>query len=299
MTNLVRAELQRAMSRRLVRVFVLLSVCAAALTGVVAFARTASADNAAITAQVRHYKAAEDTARKKLLGCLNTQEQTGVDQHCVDVRPRAVHDPRFGRERVKGILTGTSGIAALIAWVLGASLIGAEMQSRSITTTLTFAPSRWRVFAAKMVAALVVVAGWAAVTLGLLLVAMLPAAILHGTPYLTPSNLTIAGTIGRGIALASIAGMMGFALAYIGRNTAVALGVAFGYIIVIENILGSSIAGWRRWLLLGNVIVFMAGSGDNVDVAGRSVAGAAIFLVAVAATLLVAGATAFRVRDVA
>ena len=92
---------------------------------------------------------------------------------------------------------------------------------------------------------------------------------------------------------------MGFAIATIGRNTAVALGAGFAYIIVLENILGSSVARWRRWLLLGNVIVLVSGHDNAGDVTGRTVTAAAVFLTPVAVTLLVGAATAFRVRDLA
>ena len=91
---------------------------------------------------------------------------------------------------------------------------------------------------------------------------------------------------------------MGFAIATIGRNTAAALGAGFAYIIVLENILGSSIARWRRWLLLGNVIVFISGENNAGEVTGRTVTAAAIFLTAVAVTLLASAAGAFYRRDV-
>jgi len=92
---------------------------------------------------------------------------------------------------------------------------------------------------------------------------------------------------------------MGFAIATLGRNTAAALGVGFAYIIVLENILGSSLRQWRRWLLLGNAIVFVSGRSNGVDVPGRSVAGAGLLLAAVALALLVGAAGAFRTRDIA
>ena len=92
---------------------------------------------------------------------------------------------------------------------------------------------------------------------------------------------------------------MGFAIATIGRNTAAALGAGFAYIIVLENILGSSIARWRRWLLLGNVIVFVSGNDNGGDVPGRTVTAAGVFLTAVAVTLLASAAGAFYRRDVA
>jgi hypothetical protein len=50
--------------------------------------------------------------------------------------------------------------------------------------------------------------------------------------------------------------------------------------------------------LLGNVIVFVSGTSEGGDVPGRTVTAAGVFLALVAVTLLVAAATAFRVRDV-
>jgi hypothetical protein len=104
--------------------------------------------------------------------------------------------------------------------------------------------------------------------------------------------------VGRGVALAALAAGIGFAVAAIGRSTAAALGAGFAYIIVLENILGSSIANWRRWLLLGNVIVFVSGENSGADVPGRSVTGAGIFIAAVTLTALAGAATTFQVRDV-
>ena len=127
--------------------------------------------------------------------------------------------------------------------------------------------------------------------------ALLPAMALHGAPLRAgdPGFATIAGVIVRGAALAALAGGMGFAIAALGRNTAAASGAGFAYIIVLENILGNSLRGWRRWLLLGNAIVFVAGR-KGVDVPGRSVLGAGVFLAAVTATLLIAAAGVFKNR---
>jgi ABC-2 type transport system permease protein len=301
MTGLLRAELQRATSRRLVRAFALLSIVGAIAVGVVSFTQTSSADSAVISARIDAAHKVEDQQRKDVIQCLYDQSHAGKDvgrRDCQPPPPAGVHDPRLHRQRVNDLLKGTGGILALIAWVIGASLIGAEHQSRSITTTLTFAPQRTRVFVAKAVAALAVAAGWAAATLVLVLAALMPAAILHaGSALGEPGNLAIAGVMLRGVALAAITAGVGFALASLGRNTSAALGIGFAYILVIENILGSSIAGWRRWLLLGNVIVFVGGK--TSDVVGRSPGGAATFLVTVAAVLLVVSATAFRTRDVA
>lgn len=308
MTAVLRAELQRASSRRLVRWFALLALVGAVAVGAITFARTSSGDSAAIDAQVRAAHEVDAQQQRAFVDCLyRASHATGeapqkvAGTECQDPgRGPRVHDPRLYRHRVEDILRATAGILALVSWVIGASLMGAEQQSRSTTTTLTFAPQRGRVFAAKAVAAVAIVAAFAAVTLGLVLLGLLPAAIAHAGPAIgQPGNLTIVGAMLRGVGLAALTGLMGFSLASIGRATAASLGVAFGYIVIIENILGSSIAGWRRWLLLGNIIVFVSGDAHSADVGGRSVIGAAVFLAAVAATLLAGSGLVFRARDVA
>ena len=162
-----------------------------------------------------------------------------------------------------------------------------------MTTLLTWETRRWRVFLAKTVAVLAATALFALVVLALVALAMWPALALHGAPLRPddPTLASLAGTAARGVALATLASGMGLAIATIGRNTAAALGAGFAYIIVFENIIGSFIERWRRWLLLGNVIVFVSGHNDGGDVPGRTVTAAALFLAAVAVTLLAAAAS--------
>ena len=192
-----------------------------------------------------------------------------------------------------------SGGLAIVGWTLGASLVGAEFASRSMTTLLTWEPRRLRVFLAKAVAVLLATALFAVVALLVFIVAMLPTLALHGGPLRPndPSITTLAGIVLRGTALAAISAGLGFSLATIGRNTAAALGAGFAYVIVFENIIGSYKESSRRWLLLGNVIVFVAGRNDGGDVPGRTVAGAALILALVAVTLLAAAFATFRTRD--
>ena len=93
---------------------------------------------------------------------------------------------------------------------------------------------------------------------------------------------------------------IGFAIATIGRNTAIALGVGFGYIVILENILGSSLERWRQWLVLGNVIVLVSGNDEGGgDIPGRTVVEAAVFLTVVTIAMLAVAAGTFRARDLA
>ena len=201
--------------------------------------------------------------------------------------------------RVADTMKGTSGILALIGWVIGASLIGAEHQSRGLTTTLTFVPSRSRVFAAKLAAAVSVSVAFAVVTLGLALLAIVPAILAFGGTHAGDASvLDVVGVALRGTLLVAAATAIGFALASVGRNTAAALGAGFAYLIVVEQIVGELFAGWRRWLLVGNAFVFVDGKA-SMEIAGRGPVGAGIFFGVVGATLAAGAAMAFRVRDVA
>ena len=302
MTALVRSEIQRATSRRVVRVFALLSLFVVALTGALSFATSSSANSAAIDTRIHAAREADKASEAALVKCLYDASQSHSDARvrCPEPVRHSVHDPRFYRQKIDNYVKGGGGIAALVAWVIGASLIGAEFSSRGLTTSLTFSPTRWRLFAAKALAALTVTVTGAVATLGLLWVALLPALAAHGGPLLDqPSNASIAGALLRGVALVAVMTGVGFALASIGRGTAAALGLGFGYVIVLENILGSAIAGWRPWLLLGNVIAFLTGNPADAGIVGRSVLGAGIFLAVVAGGLLLTSGTAFARRDVA
>jgi ABC-2 type transport system permease protein len=310
MPRLLIAELRRIADRRLVRVTVALALLGAVLGGAAGFAWSGSLPEATYQQRVAEATARMEAQDEVTQSCLRahgvSREQQIPDEVAAQCFPANdvghVDDPRFHRSRLRSILQGVTGALAVVGWALGASMVGAEFASRSMTTMLTGDPRRWRVFAAKSVAVLAAMAVFALAVLVLVAVAMWPALAAHAAPLRPddPTLWSIAGTIGRGVALTTFAAGIGFAIATIGRNTAAALGVGFAYIIVLENILGSSLMRWRQWLLLGNVIVFVSGrdTGDG-DVPGRTVIGAALFLAAVVlVSLAVAGGT-FRRRDLA
>ena len=83
-----------------------------------------------------------------------------------------------------------TGALAVVGWALGASLVGAEFASRSMTTLLTWEPRRGRVFVTKAVAVRRRMAVLALVVLALVALAMWPALALHGAP-LRPNDPTL------------------------------------------------------------------------------------------------------------
>jgi hypothetical protein len=210
-----------------------------------------------------------------------------------------LRDPRFHRDRLKGILIGSGGVLLMVAWLLGASLVGSEYPSRSMTTALTYEPRRLRLIGAKAVVAIATGGAFAVGSLALVSLCMLPALVFHGAPagFGDPSVATIVGVALRGTALSAIAAGIGFAIATVGRNTAAALGAGFAYIVILEQIIGGVRPKLRRWLLLGNIVVFLSGE-TSTDIAGRSVFGAGVFLSAVVVALVIGASSVFAYRDV-
>ena len=179
-------------------------------------------------------------------------------------------DKRFYLTNLLDILKHVSAFTAIIAWLLGSSLIGAEWRSGSFATLLTWEPRRIRVMVAKAIAAVAVSFIIVMVLQALLVGALYPSALYHGSTAVTGSGGSIhfptAAAFWRSLsylglragALAAGAALMGFALGAIGRNTAASLGTGFFYIAVVEGaIIGNFVAKARPWLLVRNAIVFI------------------------------------------
>ncbi len=308
--RLLRSELQRASARRLVRVSALLIGMAVVVGGIVAFVSTSSLSELVFEQRVRTVTVQQRAERAEIERCLAHQRSTpaasaqsgGGPKGCFPSHPiQRARDPRFHASRLRDILQGSGGALALVGWILGASLIGAEFSSRGLTTLLTFEPRRQRAFLAKASASIVIAGAIGLAALLFLALVLLPALIAHGAPSNPgdPSIASLSAVIGRGTGLTMLAAALGFSIATLGRNTAAALGAGFAYIIVFENVLGGFLERWRRWLLLGNAIVFLSGEDSGGSVPGRSVVGAVLFLAAVTFTLLAGALIAFRARDVA
>ncbi len=206
----------------------------------------------------------------------------------------------FALEDLPEVLMGTSLILIAIGWILGASAIGAEWHTGHLTTILTWEPRRGRVMVAKVVACLVSVFVLTyALQAALGGVLAIDAAARGSTAGVDAAWLAeTAGVALRVGLLATFFAGFGFAFASIGRNTAVALGVGFGYLVIVENLVRGLRPGWIPWLLTENSALFVIDLPGDFPLLGRSTVEAGVYLAAVTAGLLLAAAGAFRVRDV-
>jgi len=198
------------------------------------------------------------------------------------------------------VLMGTSLVLVSVAWVLGASAIGADWHAGHVTTILTWEPRRGRVMLAKIVASLTSVFV-VSLTIQALLGAVLAVAAAGAGSTTGADAAWLAESAGvalRVALLSTIFAAFGFGLASAGRNTAVALGVGFGYLVIVENLVRGLRPQWTPWLLTDNAGLFIVDSPIDFPMLGRSTVGAGLYLAAVGAVLLLAASGLFRTRDV-
>jgi ABC-type transport system involved in multi-copper enzyme maturation permease subunit len=196
------------------------------------------------------------------------------------------------------VLLGTSVMIVILGWVLGATAVGAEWHYRSMTTLLTWEPRRIPVLVAKLVAA-TLMAFLISMFLQLWLLGTLaPAALYGGSTEGADAGwffdvVTLMARVGL---VASLGSAMGAALAYIGRNTAAALGAGFAYLAIVEGLIRGLKPEWQRWLIGDNAATVIGGS-DEIII-GRSIGGAAVMIAFYALLLALVAGAFFKSRDV-
>ena len=167
-----------------------------------------------------------------------------------------------------GAALGVAGLTAVLAFVLGATYVGAEWSSRSMVALLFWEPRRGRVMATKVAvlaaaAAVLGVIAQAAWTLAALLLARTRGSS-DGLPRDFWSDLV--GQQARSVLLAVFAALLGFAIANLVRNTGAALGVGFVYFAIVENILRNVVPRSQRFLLTDNVAALLVDGGHRIYV---------------------------------
>jgi ABC-2 type transport system permease protein len=312
MTRLVVAELRRLGSRRLTWVAVLLL-----LLGVGLF-------QLAVNDQVAPPSAAEVAQNQQFLDQARQDWQANHEQYekeCQD-SGGSVEDCRFPEPtaadyglaptpfaEVAGSAVLLSAFLALLAsYLLAASSIGAEYTTGAIANWLTFVPQRLRVYGSKLVAVVLACAAvGAAVNFAMLGLAALITR-LHGGGLAGLGQVSATG--GRAVALAVLAGVLGFCLALVTRHT-VYLVVAF----VLQGLASSvpAFSGVPPWMPDQNVLAFLQhGTSYYLEVATTTAQGteynqiekhisfghSAAYWAVVLVVAVVGSALIFRRRDV-
>lgn len=163
MTALFAGELRRLLARRAGAGAGLLGVLGIDLAGVLTFLNTEDTDPVRVAARrqqvEREFQACQEQLQASGGGPgsgFRERPPEGIPDCFARVGTSGTDDRRFELVDLKGALQGVTAPLVIVAWLLGASAIGADWQSRTLTTLLTWEPRRARVLATKALAAMVV-----------------------------------------------------------------------------------------------------------------------------------------------
>ncbi|GAB3870523.1 ABC transporter permease subunit [Terrabacter terrigena] len=338
--GLVGVELRRLWWRRLTRVAVVALVL---FTGAAVYNAYSSSTPERLAQQLDDYKAlVADTKRQQaefkeqlpqmLAQCRQDQaaERERSGDQSIDFGCDAITGPteptleQFGLVPpvadviTAGIATSAAYLVAFLAFVLGASAVGAEFTTGSMGSWLTFQPQRVKVAVTKLAAVALGGAGLA-VTFGLLtnLGARMVAVVNRpGEELVLPEPDAVTDSVPqlllRVVALGVLAAVCGAALALVLRYTAGVVGVLLAYAIGVELIAAQAFlqGRLRPWTVSTNVEAFL-GKGttyfaETCDASTCTFASQPlsythswVFLLVLGVGLTAVGVLTFRRRDVA
>ncbi len=162
---------------------------------------------------------------------------------------------------LRALVTFAGGLAAFVGFLVGATAVGADWTSRSMGLLLTWEPRRGRVLAVRTG----VVAG-ATVALGVALMSVAAAlgslaVSIRGTwlGFGSSAWLDLLADSARLLLLVPLAGIVGLSLAMLARGTGFALGVAAGYVLVVESVVQAVWPWGSQWLVQTNALVVLSG----------------------------------------
>jgi ABC-2 type transport system permease protein len=320
--NLLRAEARRFRSRRFIRALMALAVLGFVAGIVIASTQYAKATPEALAkAQQQVQDVVADAERfrqqcladppsgappaipvEELCGPVPTPEGYGGAEGFLEDEPFLL--ARDG-------LDGAAGVAfagAALAFLLGATSIGAEWSTKSLVALLFWEPRRLRVMGAKLLVLTTAAALLAAVGQLLWLGGARFLASTRGDPTVPDGFYgDLLGTAGRGVLVTVVTALLGFGFANAIRNTGAALGVGFVYFAIVENTVRALKPTWAQWLISDNTAALLQRDRYEIVVSDRSADGvrtlvvthaeAGLYLVAVSAAVVGIGVVLFARRD--
>ena len=279
-SSLVRSEISRVYRRRLLRVLAALLLGGVALILGIAFLQS-SKDVVIPPGLEERLERRQDQALERWNRCVDHQAAqspaTSVQEFCGPEPVGAnapqldwyINDPRFlAVDNVPPLFLGVAGVMATVAFIIGASVGGAEWSSRSMTLQLLWEPRRFRLLSAKWLALIGVM-----IALSLLVLAV-GVALASLTVQLRGSWEGVTsdfwseqiGVALRGGLLIALAATTGLGIATALRNTGAALGAAFVYFAVAEFAVRFILAkyGPEPYLVSGNSAALLLPEGLEV-----------------------------------
>ncbi len=259
--SLLRSELHRIVSRRMIQVLVGLAALGFLAVAAISFTQF-SEPTPELFAQAEAERAAVvEESQFFYQECLDSPDiPEGEDAELFCGSPPSAEDIPLDQFlpkapfTVDNIANGALAVAfttAALGFLIGATYAGAEWSSRSIVALLFWEPRRLKVMGTK----LAVITAFTAVLAVLAQAAWLGVGALLATtrgPGLddAPDGFwgDLLGQQGRSVLLVVLTALLGFGLANLTRNTGAALGLAFVYFAVVENAVRGLRQTWSPYL---------------------------------------------------
>ena len=282
MSGLYRTELRRLGKRRFVRYLTLAGLLVLAAVAIGTFftnqkvgpTQVAAAERAA-EREYQHnvqmnQQFQQECERAKAAGTAQ-EGQFPPDCAMLEPPPREVfqadwHMPATFefRDEFGGTITAFAAVLALVAFVAGASFIGAEWSTGGMMNLLLWRPQRLKVLLTKLAALVSGLLGVTVVAAAAWTAAFWAIGSYRGsTAKMTVGAWQSFGLTGlRGLTLVLVAGVVGFGLASLGRHTALALGGVLGVMVVGQFGLGivlglAKVTFLEAWLLPTYLLAWM------------------------------------------
>ena len=255
--SLYRAETRRLVKRRFTKFFMAGLVAVLALIAVAMFLsneKVGPDQVASAKAQAQaEYQRAVQQAEQDIKNCQAAQGTPAASQFppgCADMYTPTPDDfqaqwfmpPTFDfRENFPDMVTTLGALIALVAFIVGASFVGAEWSSGGMMNLLLWRPQRLTVLGTKLATLLVALTALTVVLTAIWTgVFVLIAEARGSTASMTSGAWQSIGLMElRALALVLVAGAVGFGLASLGRHTAMAPGATIGVVIVFQFGLGT------------------------------------------------------------
>jgi hypothetical protein len=275
--SLLRAELRRFRARRFIQVLLALALLgwlAATVIGLTQFGTPTEEDYAAARQQVAQVVADSERFREECLTDPSRPEEVPADGLCgppvqasdFDVDDFVGKAPFDLGATGQAGAAGFGGAAAVLAFLVGATWIGAEWSTRSVVALLFWVPQRLKVMGTKLgVLVLASALFGVAMQLGWLAMAGILRAVA-GSGNALPDGFwgDLLATQGRSVLLAVLVALIGFGLANLVRNTGAALGIGFVYFAILETALRILRPTWEPWLLSNNALGLISPGGTTI-----------------------------------
>jgi hypothetical protein len=272
--GLLRAETHRFLGRRFIRVLLAVTLVGWIAVLVISLLGFQSPSPESLTAarqQQQEQLQLGNEGREQCLADPNRPADTPVEDWCGQPLTAAdiplsqfLQPPPFSMADDAGSgAVSVAAVAAALAFLIGGTFVGAEWSTRSMVALLFWETRRPRVMGAKVLVTAVAAAVLGLVMQGLWLglASLLQAVAGDGGTLPDGFWWQLLGASGRGVLLTVFAGLLGFGLTNLLRNTGAATGVAFVYVVIGETAVRALRPAWQPWLLTNNAAALVVPDG--------------------------------------